>query len=403
MSIQTINSFNELSQHLIPKAYLPGITDVSFKRKRSWFTNRIKRSSQNVKGLEVFIDFITEIPWSWRSMSEMGFLPTGSKFSSAEQSAALSCSAASAIVSLHEIEATKGDPARWNDIIGKQMKALYTCFPYYVRALLWTSQNANKALGKVGSVVANVVTLNNTGLWNSVQKDAAKLFEKGMFLQAYRSTAKVGTPVKVTKVDRTLGKVTLSADPGLAAGDALVVSDIGGLDQPFSNLCPGIFDVIDDDNIFQGMDRSAAGGDQFSAIIEDSVGALTYEKVNSFLHAMYSPDIAVTSWELLQAYYTGNFQSNTRFEQGGSFVDGYEYIQIGKTKLLEDDDVDSDKIIVPDLDNMRIADRGGVENLFNEGWKQVPGRPFLEYHVVWFMLLLAEDCRYMGAMKGITY
>ena len=59
-----INSFNELSEHLIPKAYLPVIHDVAFKRRRSWLANRIPRSNEGVTNLKVYITFVTKLPWS---------------------------------------------------------------------------------------------------------------------------------------------------------------------------------------------------------------------------------------------------------------------------------------------------------------------------------------------------
>jgi hypothetical protein len=396
-----INSFNELTQHLIPKAYLPTIYELAFKRKRSWLADRVPRSSENVEGLKVYLTFLTRLPWAWRSMSEFGYTPTGAKFDSNEQYAQLSCSAASAIVSLTELEATA--QGRWKDIVAKQMSALSRTFPYYVRALLWTSQNSTKALGKAASIDGTLVTLDNEGLWHTATEDRAKLFEKDMYVQVYRSGVKVGAPVRITGVDRKLGKIQISSDPGVADDDVFVCSDVAGLDQPYSTLMPGILDVIDDDNTFQGINRDTTGNEDFRAVLKDATGlALDHELLTNFFHDVYDPETAFTNWKIVRKYWQDNLASNVRYTPGGKFVDGVDGVRVGRTNLMMDDDVDEDKIIVPDFANMRIADRGGVENLFNKGWQQIPGRPFIEYVVVWWALLLAEDCRYMGLMHDIS-
>lgn len=402
---QIMNSFNELSQELIPKAYLPAIENVAFKKKRSWFTNRIPRSSKDVNGLQVYLTFLTKMPWAWRSMSEYGFTPTGSKWSAEEQNAQLSCHAASAIVSHTEIEATaKEGPARWKQIIQKEMEALGQTFPYYIRAMLWSSQNSKKAIGKAASISGTTVTLDNAGLWNTATEDRAKLFEPGMFVQVYRSDSKVGSPVEVTSVNKGAGTVTLASDPGVQDNDVFCISDIAGQDVPYTDLMPGILDVIDDDNTFQGIDRSASGNEQFQAQIQDATGeTLDHTLLTDFFHSTYDPDYAFTSWKVIRKYWQDNLEAQRRFQPGNDpMVDGYNAIQVGKTKLVEDEDCDEDKIIVPDFDNMRIADRGQFENLFDKGWQQVPQRPFMEYTVVYWGLLLARDCRYMGMLDNIS-
>lgn len=402
---QVMNSFNELSQELIPKAYLPAIQNVAFKKKRSWFTNRIPRSNKDVNGLKVYLTFLTKLPWAWRSMSEFGYTPTGSKFDAEEQNAQLSCHAASAIVSLTEIVATASDgPARWKQIIQKQMEALSSTFPYYIRAQLWSSQNSKKAIGKAASIDGTTVTLDNDGLWHTEEEDRAKLFEPGMFVQVYRSDSKVGSPVEVTSVNKGSGTVTLASDPGVQDDDVFCISDIAGMDVPYSEDMPGILDVIDDDNTFQGIDRSSTGNEQFQAVISDASGkTLNHELLTDFFHEVYDPEYAFTNWKIIRKYWQDNLEAQTRFQPGADpMIDGYNAIQVGKTKLVEDEDCDSDKIIVPDFENMRIADRGEFESMFDEGWRQVPQRPILQYPVVYWALLLARDCRYMGLLDNIS-
>lgn len=402
---QIMNSFSELSQELIPKVYLPAIHEVAFKKKRSWFTNRIPRTQEDVDGLQVYLTFLTKLPWAWRAMSEFGYTATGSKFDAEEQNAQLSCHTASAIVSLTELEATEsGGPARWKRIIEKQMNALSTTFPYYIRAMLWSSQNSKKAIGKAASIASTTVTLDNAGLWNTETEDLTKLFEPGMFVQVYRSDTKVGDPVEVTAVNKGGATVTLASDPGIQDNDVFCVSDIAGQDVPYTDLMPGILDVIDDDNTFQGIDRSASGNEQFQATVDDATGlSLNHETLTDFFHKVYNPEYAFTNWKVIRKYWQDNMEAQRRFTPGNDpMVDGYNSVQVGRTTLVEDEDCDVDKVIVPDFENMQIADRGMFENLFGKGWQQVPNRPFLQYDVVYWGLLLARDCRYMGMLENIS-
>ncbi len=396
----TINSFNELTDEIIHKDYLPTMYDLSFRRQRSWLANDIPRSNENVDGLQVFIQYLIEAPWSWRAMSEFGYTPTGAKYHATEGWANLGCHAANAIVSLHELEST--EQGNWVNILSKNMNWLSRTFPLYLRGLLWSSQNSKHALGKVGSVSGTTITLDGTGMWYSQQSDRAFLFEPNMFIQAYSGNTKVGDPMKVEEVDKPNGTVTVDKDPGLSAGNLLTFSDIAGMDQPYEENMPGVLDVIDDDNVFQGIDR-ASQGKQFQAHIEDATGlTLNYELLSDFFYRMYNPGTAHTSREIVKKYWQDNLQGNVQYTPGGMFVDGYEGVRVDGTRLVVDDDVPHHDIIVPDHGSWQIADRGGMENLFNKGWERIPGRPFLSYDVVYWCLLMATDTRYFGRMTNVT-
>lgn len=397
---ETINSFNELTQELITKDYLPTIYNLAFDRRRAEFVKRIPRDSSNVEGLQVYITFLTEVPWAWRAMSEMGYTPTGSKFDANEGYAQLGCHASNAIVSLTEITAT--EQGRWQNIVDKQMRALNKTFPYYVRAQLWSSKDSKKAIGQVGSISSKTITLDTTSLWYTNTSQVAHLFEPGMYVQAYAGDTKRGEPVKVDDVFKKQGKIVLEKVPsGLSDGDLFVCSDIAGLDQPYNENMPGIFDVIDDSNVFQGIDRSAAGS-KFKPVIRDGTGgSLTYDLLDDFFHDTYNPEFAHTSREVVNDYWENNMQAGIRYQPGGNFVDGFEGVQVGATKLIVDDDMPKREIVVPDHDNWQIADRGGLENTFGTGWEKISGRPFIEYNVHWWATLLAEDVRYFGRLKNV--
>jgi hypothetical protein len=400
-----MNSFTELSTDILQKVYFGALYEVAFAKKRSWFTNRIRRSNDGVKGFKVNMTFLTDYGWSWRPMSEFGYTPTGSKLDSEEQYAELCCHAAAAQVTQKAILATEGDVSRMGSILDRSMKGLMETFPYYIRNQLWTPQTG--ILGQAVSKSGLVITLDNVGLWNTNVLDRAKLFEPGMYVQVLDSNGdKRGNPIRIDAVNKTLGTITVSSDPGIADNDTFAMSDIAGLDDVYNTSMTGIFDVIDDDNTFQGVDRSAAAGAKFRAIVEHNSGtprAMTHDLFANFFHKCFDPDFAFTRWEIVNEYWKDNLRSGVNFTPGGDFVDGFQYVQIGKTKLVEDEDADVDKVIVPDFKNMFLAERGQVESLFGQGWRQIPGRPFMEYPVVWWGQLIAEDCRYMGVLKDIGY
>lgn len=404
---KTLNTFNDFSGPIIRDVYLNPIYNAAFLPERSLMASKIPRSSEGVgNNLRVRIPFITRYPWSWRHLNAQdGYTPVGGKFAAAEQYAQLSSHAACATASLEEIVMMQSSANAWTDIITAQMEALGKTFPMYMLALLWTSQGGMKALGKAASISGTTVTLNNTGLWNTTAGDRAKLFEIGMVVQVYHGTAKLGAPVTITGVDRFADKIILDADPGtgITANDIFVCSDLGGMETPYNTDFPGLLDVIDDDNTFQGIDRSAEAGRPFRALVESASGkTLGYELLSEFFAKLRNPKYAFTGPALLRNYWKHTFATNVRFTQGGTFEEGFQYIDIDGTRLVGEDDCDRDQIIVPDFANMQIAELGAFKNLFGDGWTQIPGRTIIEYPVVWWGLLLAKEVHKMGRMHTIS-
>lgn len=404
--LSIFDNFASLSEAAIRDVWAPTLHRMAFNLKRSWFVNRVPRNSQYVgKNLKVNIPYLTGYGSSWRPMSAMGFTPTGSPIKTAKQYAQLGCHAGAIIVNLEAIKATQGDAAMINDIMTEQMTGLTETFPYYIRALFWTP-NAG-ILGKAVSASGAVVTLDNAGLWNSATTDRAKLFEPGMFVQTLDSSyAKKGNPVEVVGVDKKLGKVTFASDLSFADNDVFVISDIAGLKNGYNASGPGIFDAIDDDNTFQGVDRSSAENAKFRAVVTSAANAApTFDLLDTFFYDCYEPEFAFTNHKLIKRYWELNVQNNVRYTMNGIDVkDGYRSVQVGKTTLVEDEDSDCDKVVVPDFKVMSIQeDPAGIQNLFGKGWQQIQGRPFMEYVMAyWAILMVGGDCRKMGRLDNIS-
>lgn len=402
---QIFQTFTDLSANLLREVYMPGLYDISYLKKRSWFMNRIPRKSDGVDALAVKLGFRTGRGWSWRPMGEFGYTATGSPGSYAKQSFELGCHTASVNVTHKEIMATEGEASPIKNIMDDKMREIYETFPYYLRALLWSPESG--ILGVAASIAGLVVTLDNAGLWNTLSGDICKLFEPDMFVQVLRAGVKVGNPIKIVSVDRTANTITVSSDPGIADNDQFVLTDIAGLENGYNTSSPGIFDVIDNDNTFQGVNRALAANSKFRANVTTagSSGAIIRATLANFFQQMYWPSEAFTNYKVIERYYTNstNGIAANRDYTDMKIVDGYSTIQVQQTRLVEDDDCDADKIVVPDFGNMFVAEGpGGIQNLFGKGWQQIPGRPFMEYCVAYWMRLVAKDCRYMGVLNGLS-
>jgi hypothetical protein len=228
-----------------------------------------------------------------------------------------------------------------------------------------------------------------------------------MFVQTLTSAfVKKGNPVEITGVDKKLGKITLASDPGIVDNDIFVLSDIAGLENGYNASGPGIFDAIDDDNTFQGVDRSTAANAKFRAVVTaGGAAAPSFDLLDTFFYDCYEPESAFTNHKLIKRYWELNVQDNVRYTMNGIDVkDGYRSVQIGKTTLFEDEDCDCDKVVVPDFKVMSIQeDPAGIQNLFGKGWQQIQGRPFMEYVMAyWAILMVAGDCRKMGRLENVS-
>lgn len=401
--------FNDFMNEVIREAWFGPLQNVAFQIERSYFANKVRRTSEGVKGLVVKLPFKTGQGIGWRGMNAHGGVtPTGSIATVNSMEFELGCHAAAAEITLEEITAFKTAEEKaegWPDLINQKMRELYDAMPYYMRAMLWTGQAANKALGvQDGSASGSVVTLDNDGLAHSENAaDRVKLFEFGMWVQPYSSSdAKLGDPVQITDIDKSNGTITLSDASACEDNAYFVCSDIAGQDVPHTDKFPGILDVIDDDNTFQGVDRSASGNKWAQAIVTDgSALTLNYENLSKFFYDCYEPTEAMCHGDLMRAYFSSQLAENTRY-QSRDYKDGFTSIEIDSTRLVAADDVDRDKIIVPDLKNMWVAELG-VSNLFDQGWYPLHKQAMLEYVLTYWGRLVAKDCRRMAQLHSMSY
>jgi len=380
--------------------WLPALYDVAFdhtRRSKKCLYKDVPRSKQDVRGNQVYLAFLKEIGWSWRAMSEFGYTPTGSPAEFAEGLASMSAMASALQVTETAIKATEGDISRIGDILSFEMRNLQKTFPLMARNAFWLGSTGTLGKG-AGAISTLTVTLDNDGLNHTSIRDRAKYFVRGMFVQMYdTSNNKVGDPVKITSTNEALGTITLASDPGYNDNYYFVSADVAGLESAISGYSPGILDVVDDNNTFQGINRSTAGNEMFQANIDDNSGTprdLQYEAFTDWLYEIGNPEKAYTHYRIIRKYFNDNLKSKQRFVDTGAgtgYADDFASVQIGNTMLVPRDDCHHDKIIVIDPSSLKWADKGGMEDLLGMGWQQTAGRPFLERNLVWWNLLYATE------------
>ena len=405
--------FSDLGDEIIRKAWLPTILNVAFEPKGRWITKRLRRTDKGVKGMKVYIPFQVEAPNTWRGLTEHGYTPAGADAKYAQQYFQLGCAAAACNATFAEIKACSMDNSMIKDLVNQKAMNLVNTFPYFLRAVLWSPQGAGKAVGVVASVGGSgncEITLDNSGLWNTETADRCKLIERGMVLQGYdgSTTEKKGAPVRVADVDKDTGKFIIYGDASgsaattFADGDYFVPSDTGGLDIPGMNDVPGMLDVLDDDNTFQGVNRATAGNRWARAYVKDgSSSTFDYDLLSKFFRKLYGPKEAVAHIESIASYANHHFSDKIRYTPMETFEQDFTRVRVENTWIYADEDVDRDKILVIDFDNVTLRMSGGIGPLSPEaaGWRWVQGRTYLEYIIGCWFTLAAEDVRKCGYLK----
>jgi hypothetical protein len=398
--------------NLMHKVYMKGMLQLAFNKKRSWMLNRIRRGSLGVKGLQVHIDSITDVPWSWTQVGEHGTTPDSGKWAAKPQYIDLNLALATAQMSAHNIRQTAGNADALIDMQLEGVKNVNQTFPYFMKQKYWSRDNG--FLCRVGgSPVGNLVTLDNAGMdFGSGSTayeivDRTKLLVRNMQLQivdGVSGLAKNVRPVRVEYVDRRAGKIRLDDASNVADNDYFVISDVTGANKN-QNSGTGIYDVIDNSNTLQGIDRSVDGNEAFRAVVHGNSGtprALTYGLLHDFFFDCYHPDYAITSAAVARNYLERYRDDKLRY-LSTEFTQQYTGFKVDSTAVIVDDDADSDKVFVIDLDNVKIAEPdGGIEDFTGNGWYHVPKTTYWEYVFAYWAVMYVNDARYCGKLVDIN-
>ncbi len=406
-------SYTQIGDELLRKAWAPTIYNVAFEPHGRWLTNRIPRTSRGVVGMEVNIPFQVETPVAWRGMTAHGYTPSGADRKYAQQKFKLSCAVAACNATFEEIKACGMSNAAIKDSINQKARDLVKSFPYFLKAVLWTTTGSGKAVGVVASVGGTgncTITLDNAGLDNTITEDRCKLLVRGMVLQGYDGSTnlKKGAPVTVADVDYDLGKFVIYGDESgnapttFSDNDYFVPADPGGLDIPAMTNVPGIPDILDDDNTFQGINRALPTNRWARAYCEDKSSAyFDYDVLAKFFRKLHNPKEAVAHIETIASYDRHYFGQRIRYTPMETFKEDYTRLRIESTWLYADEDVNRDRVLVVDFDNVSIRTSGGIGPLHPaaSGWRHVQGRPYLEYLLGCWLTTATEDVRQCGNLK----
>lgn len=376
---------------------------------KSWMMPRIRRSSEGVKGLKVKIPFLLGGGHGWRPMSRMGHLSSGSPEYGNEQEFELNAHVGGVQATLDDITAYADDNSMLRPLFQRQITNLMRSLPAYIRNMVWLPESG--VVGVAASISGTTVTLDNDGLQHDGTYDLTRYVTINDWIQWYTSAGvKLGDPVRVINVTQEGATIVISSDPGVTDGAFFTTTDIAGLESSYNQFGPGIWDVVSDDNTFQGMDRSQAANALFRANVYENAAspgtgqAPSYDIFREFFRKMAMPEFALTGDHVIEAYYTNEIRENQRWVDGRQeFTDGFRQIRIDNTLLIADKDMLNDRLLVPDLSSMWLADKGEVTPLPGQGaMEHVPGRPFFEKHFVFYARLVATECQRMGVRLDIN-
>ena len=413
---ELFNYWTQIADELLLKSYLPGLNET-LKRATtdSWLVNRLQKRSDMVRGTRAYLLFMPQVGWGWRPVHPAhGVFPSGGKATLGEMSFRLSMYGAGIQLDLQEVaNLSKDNPEALVPLMDMKVKPVFDGFPSFLQTMVRTPQSgivlvADAAESSLG------VSVDNAGLWNTASGDRLKWLEEGMYLQFYRGVReKVGAPVEVSYVDHDNNKVYLKESRGVANNDFAVLTTIdgdedmyyiAGTDANDQEASPGIYDVLDDDNTFQGVDRSQAANHWARATVVNRAGAvITKATLRKFFRDTKATE-AATAPEVVDYLYDQLFSGNVRHvDEQDRFRFGYDSIKFQNTRILAVPDGLKDSIDVVDFEDVMIATKGRIEDPHGQGWYPLPKSPVrARDFAFWGRLVARKASRKNGRYYGFV-
>jgi hypothetical protein len=299
------------------------------------------------------------------------------------------------------------------DLVQAKLETMTRGFNWVDKLVVYAPTSGT--IGEVASVSGNTVTLeiSGTGLEYASAIDANRLFDQGASVQVYTSAGVArGAPRAVTGLRYRGRTVVLDDVTGIVDGDILVATDTSGLTDTRNQWGVSLWDAIDDNNTFQGIDRSDAVNLVFRSYVEAAGGAgVSYNLLANFFENfagrvnMQMPTKAYACWNIIDAYYQNMLQTNVRYQGGApNMRDGYNSIMCGETLLIQDDEIPSDRVVIPDFSGVSVQQNGPPEILdANNPNTRLPGRAIWERVLFQYKLLVATKFDTQGMLTGINY
>lgn len=385
MSDKLFHYWTEIADQLLQKSYLPGLNET-LKRASSdsWLLSRLKKRSDCVRGTRAHLLFMPQVGWGWRPVHpSRGVFPSGGKPTLGEMSFRLAMYGAGIQLSLEEIANLSPDnPESLIPLMDTKVQPVFQGFPSFLQVMVRTPQSGIVAVASANES-SLAVAVDNAGLWNTASGDRVKWLEEGMFLQWYRGVReKVGGPVEIAYVDHDGNKVYLKESRAVLDNDFAVLTTIDGDEDMYyiagedgsdQEMSPGIYDVLDDDNTFQGVDRSQAANHWARAtVVNRSGGVITKSTLRKFFRDTRATE-AATAPEVVDYLFDQLFAGNIRYiDDRDRFKFGYDSVKFQNVRILAVPDGLKDSIDVVDFDDVCIATRGSIEDPHQQGWYPLP-------------------------------
>lgn len=374
----------QTADELLVKTYLPGLQAIINRpSKDSWLMKNLKKRSDMVRGTRANILFMPRQDWGWRPVHPgTGVFPSGGKVHLAEMGFRLAMHGAGIQVNLEELANLGPDnPEGLINLMATKVDPVIDGFPTYLQLMVRTPQSGIVLVAS-GAESSLSVAVDNAGLANTITGQRLMWLEEGMYLQWYRGVrTKVGEPVAILYLDHDNDTVYLAESRGVADNDFAVVTTIDGDEDMYyigggtgseQEMSPGIYDVLDNDNTFQGIDRSLATNHWARAVVKDMSAAVPTKATLRKFFRDCNATVAHTSPKVLDYLYEQLFVSKQQFVNTKDFKYGWGSIKFENTDIVGVPDGLDNSIDVIDFDEVFIAQKGGIEDPFGKGWYELP-------------------------------
>lgn len=416
---QLFEAFSGAFEDVVRKAYTPLFPSLLLGKMRGPIRQRMMRNSDLVgEGLNAILTFKTQDSFGVAPLPRLGTFASGGTLGGQETEIALLRFNAGTQWELEDIRRARNSQSLIKNLVEAKMGAMPDAWSALDKVL--TLGPSSGAIGVVNSVSGTTVTLRHTGNTTSglvydSPKDANRLFSDNMFVQFYNTASPpvpVGDPVFVTFLEYLSDEVTFNAVPGgVGAGYLIVPTDSLGLTQGLNLFGDGLFDAIDDDNTFQGIDRSQAANARFRSFVHAATnsGAIDYAQMSEFFRLFSGrlgaqpPKEAFTPMEVIRRYYEVVFRGQQMWTNPNAnmqYVDGWGSVVIDRTRLIQDDELPMDQVVIPDLESITVQQAGPPAAAHAP--RLIEQRPIITYTELYYGVLTMQNPRTSGRMTGLS-
>ncbi len=419
---QLFEAFSGAFEDVVRKAYTPLFPSLLLGEMTGPIRQRMSRNSNLVReGLNAVLTFKTQDSFGVSPLERFGTLASGGTIGGVETEIALLRFNAGTQWELEDIRRARNSQSLLKNLVSAKMDRMPAAWAAFNKVLTLGPQSG--AIGVYSETTAgttSTVTLRHSGntdsglVYNS-PKDANRLFSDSMFVQWYNgSDVAQGDPVFVTFLEYLSDQVTFNALPtGITAGWYAVPTDSLGLTAGYNLFGPGLFDAIDDDNTFQGIDRSTSANARFRSFVHAATsspnGPINYEQMSEFFRLFSGrlgaqpPKEAYTPWEVIRRYFEVAFRGQVMWTNPNAkteYVDGWGSTMIDRTRLIQDDDLPMDQVVIPDMSSISVQQAG--EPAAVQPPTLIPTRPIVTYAELYYAVLTMQNPRTSGRMTGLS-